>query len=585
VNKPHSEPDTLLALDIGEVHTRAVLFEVVEGRYRFLAIGTAPTTAAAPYHHIGEGIRLALNQLQEITGRQMIGNDQRLIVPGREDGSGIDQFVATMSAGPPLKVVAIGLLEDISLASARHLVNTTYAQVSEMLSLNDHRQPEDRLDTLLRLRPDVVVLAGGTEGGASDSVLRLADSVALACSLLPRDECPEVLYAGNQALADLVRAAFKRQANLINVPNVRPTLEEEQVDPGHQAMAEVFRVIRSRQIPGVKELDAWTGDQLVPSATAFGRVVRFLSRVYDPVKGVLGVDVGASATTAAAAFDGNLTLGVYPGLGLGPGLAELLESTSLESISCWLPQEVSADYVRDYIYNKTLFPASLPVTVEDQAIEQALARQAIRAALIKVAAGFPKEQVAQLRSGLLPPMEPVLASGSVLANAPSLGQSLLLLLDAVQPVGVTTMVLDQHSLMAPLGAAAVVNPVLVVQVLESSTFMNLATVISPVADARPGTPILRLRLSYESGEEMSVDIKQGALEALPVPPGQPARLRLQPLHRADAGMGGPGRGGSVRVIGGALGVVIDARGRPLRLPEDAGRRRELFKKWLWTLGG
>jgi uncharacterized protein (TIGR01319 family) len=584
MNMLHSEPDSLLALDIGEVHTRAVLFEVVEGRYRFLAVGTAPTTAAAPYHHIGEGIRLALDDLQEVTGRRLVGNDQRLIMPGQGDGSGVDQFVATMSAGPPLKIAAIGLLEDVSLASACRLANTTYAQVSERLSLNDHRQPEERLDALLKLRPDVIVLAGGTEGGASDSVVRLVDSVALACSLLPREARPEVLFAGNQALAEQVRTVVKRQANLTIVPNVRPALEQEQIDPAHPAMAEAFRVVRSRQIPGVKELDAWTGRRLLPSATAFGRVVRFLSRVYDPAKGVLGIDVGASATSVAAAFDGRLTLGVYPGLGLGTGLPELLETTSLESITRWLPQEAGSDYVRDYIYNKTLHPASLPVTAEDLAIEQALARQAIRSALSKVSAGFPKD-AAYLRSGLLPGMEPVLASGSVLANAPTLGQSLLLLLDAVQPVGVTTLVLDQHSLMAPLGAAALVNPALVVQVLESSTFLNLATIISPVAAARPGTPILRLRLAYESGEEMSLDIKQGTLEALPVPPGQPARLRLQPLHRADVGMGGPGRGGSVRVIGGALGVVIDARGRPLRLPEDAGRRRELFKKWLWTLGG
>jgi hypothetical protein len=180
-------------------------------------------------------------------------------------------------------------------------------------------------------------------------------------------------------------------------------------------------------------------------------------------------------------------------------LKVMLDSTTIDSISRWMPQEVGSDYVRDYIHNKALSPASLPATMEDLTIEQALARQAIRAALLQAAAGFPKEQAAHLRSGLLPPLEPILASGSVLANAPSLGQSLLLLLDAVQPVGVTTLVLDQHSLMAPLGAAAFVNPVLVVQVLESSTFLNLGTVISPVAEVRPGTPILRLRLAYESG--------------------------------------------------------------------------------------
>jgi hypothetical protein len=145
--------------------------------------------------------------------------------------------------------------------------------------------------------------------------------------------------------------------------------------------------------------------------------------------------------------------------------------------------------------------------------------------------------------------------------------------------------LDQHNLAAPLGAAAAINPYLSVQVLESSAFLSLATVITPIAKARPGTPILRLRVTYDSGDETSLDIKQGTLEALPIPMGEAARLKLQPLHNSDVGMGGPGRGGSVRVVGGILGVVIDARGRPTLLPKDTTRRQDLYKKWLWTLGG
>jgi hypothetical protein len=34
-----------------------------------------------------------------------------------------------------------------------------------------------------------------------------------------------------------------------------------------------------------------------------------------------------------------------------------------------------------------------------------------------------------------------------------------------------------------------------------------------------------------------------------------------------------------------LGLVIDARGRPLHLPSEPARRHEIIKKWLWTLGG
>ena len=186
---------------------------------------------------------------------------------------------------------------------------------------------------------------------------------------------------------------------------------------------------------------------------------------------------------------------------------------------------------------------------------------------------------------MLPWFEPILATGSVLTKAPSAGQSLLTLLDAVQPTSITTIVLDQSNLAAALGAAAPINPCLSVQVLESSAFLSLATVITPISNTRPGTPILRLHVTYESGDETSFDIKQGTLEALPIPMGEAARLRLQPLHRSDVGMGGPGHGGGVRVVGGVLGVVIDARGRPIRLPRDPSRRQDLYKKWLWTLGG
>ena len=52
---PDRSGDSLLAIDVGEINTRAVLFDMVEGRYRFLAIGTARTTAHAPHNHIGEG--------------------------------------------------------------------------------------------------------------------------------------------------------------------------------------------------------------------------------------------------------------------------------------------------------------------------------------------------------------------------------------------------------------------------------------------------------------------------------------------------------------------------------------------------
>ncbi|HNB54807.1 MAG TPA: hypothetical protein PK530_22860, partial [Anaerolineales bacterium] len=116
--------------------------------------------------------------------------------------------------------------------------------------------------------------------------------------------------------------------------------------------------------------------------------------------------------------------------------------------------------------------------------------------------------------------------------------------------------------------------------------VNLGMVIAPVSSARPGTPILRLRVTYDSGEEEKMEIVQGSLQKIPVPPGEDVKLTLQPLNRADIGMGRPGVGGGVNVKRvGELGIVIDARGRPLRLPNDPAERQSLFRQWLKVLEG
>lgn len=577
------DSDSLLAIDVGDTTTRAMLFDVVDGRYRFVAQGTAPTTAGAPFKHIGEGVRQALDALQALTGRVLVSPEEELITPSAPDGSGVDQIVATLSAGPTLKVVVAGLLEDISLESARRLAASTYAKVVDSLSLNDRRKLDARLDALLRHRPDMILVAGGTDGGATRSVLKLLEPVELAGRILPGEQQPVVLFAGNEALKEAAQAQLKDSLPLHFAANLRPELEFEQLEPAQAALDSMFRAVRSRQIPGVEELNTLAGGGLLPTASALGRVVRYLSRALKPDKGVLGLDIGSSAATLAAAYNGELVLGVYPQYGLGRGAPEFAESGALRDILRWLPLPVEESYVLDYLYTKALHPSSIPATPEDLAIEGALARQAIRSALRRTAASIPERW--RQASGRAPGFDPILASGSVLTRLPKLAHSLLTLLDGIQPTGIATLVLDANHLAPALGAAAAVNPLLAVQVLESNTFVNLGTVITPIAPVRPGTPVLRVRMKDDSGNETAYEIKQGRLELLPLPLGKSATLRLQPLHRADIGMGGQGRGGSLKVSGGALGVVIDARGRPLRLPSDPAKRRDLLQKWTWMLGG
>ena len=94
------------------------------------------------------------------------------VSPTQADGSGVDQFVATLSAGPALKAVVAGLLPDASLESAQRLTQTIYPRIVDSISLQDHRRSDELIDGLLRLRPDIVVMTGGTDGGASRSILK-----------------------------------------------------------------------------------------------------------------------------------------------------------------------------------------------------------------------------------------------------------------------------------------------------------------------------------------------------------------------------------------------------------------------------
>jgi hypothetical protein len=578
------EDSSLLAANIGTSTTRVNLFDVVEGQYRFIASGKAPSTVEAPYRDALLGVRWAIANLQSVTGRIFLDENKQLITPMKPDGSGIEAFTVTMSAGPVLRAVIVGLLSDVSLGSARRLAETSYLRVVETLGLNDHRKPDEQIDTILHARPDIIIMAGGTNGGASRSIENILESVGLACYLTPTDKRPAVLFAGNQSLTEAVKSSLNSlTASLHFSPNIHPTLDTEDLMPASHELAYVVNDVRKRQIPGVAELDTWSGGHIYPTAYAEGRMLRFLSKLSGAARGILSVDIGATASVVAAGFNGKLALGVYPQFGLGDGLPGLLQYARAEDILLWSHLDIAPSTVRDYLYQQTLYPGTIPATKEEQVIAYCVSRQALFLAIQEAKRNFPSE-ARFLRQDVLPIFEPILAGGGALCDTPSQGQSLLLLLDALQPIGITSIILDENKLLPILGAAADLNHLLPVQVLESGAFMSLGTVVSVISSVNYGTPVVRARLTHEDGSDARVEVKSGEIGILPLGVGQIARLTVQPVHRADIG-NGPGRSAAVQVTGGVMGVVIDARGRPLVLPGDPGRRRELLKKWLWTLGG
>jgi hypothetical protein len=561
------DAESLLAIDIGSVNTRALLFDIVDGQYHFLAAGSSPSTQGAPFFDVSEGVYIAVSRLQEITDRPLLSQEHRILIPTQADGSGVDRMAITLSTGPEIHLVTMGLLSDVTLESAQRLAATTYGQIVEKIGLNDHRPQDAQLDALLASNPDLVILAGGTDRGASRSVGKLVELVLLACKTLPADARPKVLYCGNQSLAKRIQEALGKITEVQVAPNIRPTIDVEDLSPASQVLSKMVASLRGSQMPGLDALSSISSVPVMPNANALGRVVRFFSGL-DPAKGVLGVDLGASSTTLAAASAGKLSLSVFNSLGMGSGLSGLLEQSDLSDITRWLTVDIPDDQVRDYLWQKTLYPASVPMTTTGLAIEAAAARQVLRLASTQMLERYPALSMA---------FEPIFAGGSLLSHAPSPFHSLMVLLDGLQPTGVTAMFLDQHGLMAALGAISPTNTVLPVQILESGAFLNLASVICPISDARTGSVIMRLRLELEDGSETRIEVHQGDLIPLPVRHGQEAKIFLkEALHGVQLD---PRFARGFKIRGGVCGAFIDARGRPLMLPSDPVKRRETLLRW------
>ena len=98
---------------------------------------------------------------------------------------------------------------------------------------------------------------------------------------------------------------------------------------------------------------------------------------------------------------------------------------------------------------------------------------------------------------------------------------------------------------------------------------------------------MRLVVRCDDGRVVDERIPGGALRVIPLAPGHSAALEMHPARGLDVGVGRPGASATADAEGGRLGIVVDARGRPLGLPTQAStdERRRVLDGWLAALVG
>jgi uncharacterized protein (TIGR01319 family) len=446
-------PDAALLIDLGSTYSKLTAVDLATGA--LLGKAQGPSTVATD---VTIGLETALARLRERVGRPLAFRHR----------------LACSSAAGGLRMVTVGLVPELTAQAARDAALGAGAKVVGVFA---HRLTAGDLAAIGRLAPDILLLAGGTDGGNVE-VIR-ANGLALAAARL---RCP-VVVAGNRVAADAVAADLRAGGvEVVVTANVMPDLGRLDVEPAREAIRRVFldRIVEAK---GIDRARAHT-DLLMPTPTAVLCGARLLAEGAGGWPGLgdlLVVDVGGATTDVHSVCAGApsragvvvrglpepyLKRTVEGDLGMRHNALTILETAGAEALArdSGLPEGRVEALVRALAADVE----RVPETAEERALDVALARAAVGAAVARHAGRLSTVYTAlgpsQVQEGKdLSAVRALVGTGGVLAYGADDGRILArALADPADPGSLRplapTLYVDRAYLLYAVGLLAEVDP-------------------------------------------------------------------------------------------------------------------------------
>lgn len=586
---------SILATDCGSTTTKAILIEKQGNEYRLVVRGEAPTTVEAPFDDVTVGVVNAVREVEELAGRRILDDSGHIIIREADvvTPDGVDLYLSTSSAGGGLQMTVAGVVKAMSAESAERAALGAGAIIIDVIAVDDGRKDYEKVRRIRELRPDMILCSGGTDGGTVKHLVELAEMLVSA------DPKPRlgiglrlpVIYAGNKEAREPVKEVLGDRVDLKIVDNLRPTLDRENLDPAREAIHEIFLQHVMQQAPGYGKLSSWVSSGIMSTPNAVGKIIQ---TVAEQMKiNVLAADIGGATTDLFSVFGGVYNRTVSANLGMSYSICNVLAEAGTANISRWAPFAVDEGSLRNTLRNKMIRPTTIPQSLRDLRIEQAVSREALRLAfehhktLARSLKGVQSQRTMgdimdQKETGAtlvnMMQLDMVIGSGGVLSHAPRRTEAAYMMMDAYQPEGVTMLAVDSIFMMPQLGVLSVVQPEAAAQVFERDCLIKLGSVVAPVGKMKPGEIACSLGID---GTMYSVPF--GSLKLVPLAPGEVREVTIKPGGKMDLGAG-RGKELTASVEGGVVGLIIDCRGRPLALPDDPRVRVEKLQEWHSALG-
>ncbi len=590
---------TILATDCGSTTTKAILIELTDQGYRLKTRGEAPTTVEAPFEDVTKGVLNAIMEVEELSGLKILDGDQ-IIHPMQDDNTGVDVYVSTSSAGGGLQMMVAGVVKAMTGESAERAALGAGSIVMDVLASNDGRLPHQKIERIRQLRPDMILLSGGIDGGTVSHVVELAEILAAANPKprLGQNYKLPVIYAGNKKAQDSIAQTLGEITDLDLIENIRPVLEVENLGPARDKIHDLFMEHVMAQAPGYKKLMSWTDAPIMPTPGAVGSLIEMVARQENI--SVVGVDIGGATTDIFSVFHGQFNRTVSANLGMSYSICNVLAEAGLENVLRWVPIDIDEGELTNRIGNKMIRPTTVPQSLEELIIEQAIAREALRLSFIQHKAfavklkGVQQERTIsdafdQSGSGetLVDMMELdlLVGSGGVLSHAPRREQAMRMMIDAFVPEGITQLAVDSIFMMPQLGVMANIEHAdmaesarqAAVEVFEKDCLIRLGTCIAPIGKPKPGSVILTAEFELPGGEKQVVELKTDEIMVIPAP-YQAIKAKLTPAKTMSIGKD-KGESLETEIYGGTVGLILDGRGRPFELSTEKSKRIENLNKW------
>ena len=590
--------NSILATDCGSTTTKAILIQKIENEYRLTHRGEAPTTVEAPFEDVTRGVLNAVMEIEELAGKKILNGDE-IMTPQTESG-GVDIFISTSSAGGGLQMMVAGVVKSMSGESAERAALGAGSIVMDVMASNDGRLPYEKIKRIRDLRPDMILLSGGIDGGTISHVVELAEILAAANPQprLGQNYKLPVIYAGNKNAQKQIKETLGNMVDLDIVDNIRPVLEKENLEPSRDKIHDLFMEHVMQQAPGYKKLMSWTDAPIMPTPGAVGSLIEMIADKENI--SVVGVDIGGATTDIFSVFQKKFNRTVSANLGMSYSICNVLAESGLDNVLRWVPFDIDRKELTNRIGNKMIRPTTVPQSLQELFIEQAIAREALRLSFKQHKEfavglkGVQKERTIsdafeQSGSGQslvnMMDLDLLVGSGGVLSHAPRREQSAKMLIDSFMPEGITQLAVDSIFMMPQLGVLANIDKEnlgeearnAALEVFNKDCLIRLGTCVSPIGNVKTGTTVLSIKLEFSDKKVIEKDIQKNELYRIKAE-YEPIKAEIIPHKKMDIGSG-IGEPINTTIYGGLVGIILDGRDRPISIPADPQERLSYLNDW------